>query len=583
MTLKVQIETLTTRIATEIKALRTLINGNAVDLGSLTTTAKGNLVAAINEVAANVAGAGASINDTGISTGSVWSSSKTDSEISGRISALVAAAPGLLDTLDELAAALGDDPNFATTVTNNLALKAPIASPTFTGTPSGPTAAGGTSTTQLATTAFVQGASPVASETVVGRVELATLPEMTTGTDTTRVATVAGVRQEINTRAASSHTHTTSNITDYATATDARINALVPSATETAVGKVELATTAETTTGTDTTRAVTPAGVKAVADTKAALSHTHAQSDITGLTTALGLLAPLASPTFTGTPLAPTAAGGTNTTQVATTAFVQASNPAATETVAGHVELATTGEASTGTDTVRAVTPAGLKAVADTKAASVHTHAQSDITGLTTALGLLAPLASPALTGTPTAPTAAGGTNTTQVATTAFVQAATPVASETVQGKIEIATLTEVATGTDTARAVTPQGVAQQIATRAASTHTHAQSDITGLTTALALLATLASPTFTGVPAAPTAAGGTNTTQLATTAFVQAAVTAAAVPVASTTVQGKVELATDAETATGTDTARAITPANLRSVMGDPEFDFVATFEAGLV
>jgi hypothetical protein len=37
-----------------------------------------------------------------------------------------------------------------------------------------------------------------------------------------------------------------------------------------------------------------------------------------------------------------------------------------------------------------------------------------------------APLASPALTGTPTAPTATGGTNTTQIATTAFVTAAIP-------------------------------------------------------------------------------------------------------------------------------------------------------------
>jgi hypothetical protein len=49
------------------------------------------------------------------------------------ISNLVAAAPGTLDTLNELAAALGDDANFSTTVTNSLALKAPLASPTFTG------------------------------------------------------------------------------------------------------------------------------------------------------------------------------------------------------------------------------------------------------------------------------------------------------------------------------------------------------------------------------------------------------------------------------------------------------------------
>ncbi len=56
---------------------------------------------------------------------------------------------------------------------------------------------------------------------------------------------------------------------------------------------------------------------------------------------------------------------------------------------------------------------------------------------------------------------------------------------------------------------------------------TIAESDVTSLVADLALKAPLASPTFTGVPAAPTAAAGTNTTQLATTAFIQAAITAA--------------------------------------------------------
>lgn len=49
--------------------------------------------------------------------------------------------------------------------------------------------------------------------------------------------------------------------------------------------------------------------------------------------------------------------------------------------------------------------------------------AQSQVTDLTTDLAAKAPLDSPALTGTPTAPTAATGTNTTQIATTAFVNA----------------------------------------------------------------------------------------------------------------------------------------------------------------
>jgi hypothetical protein len=54
------------------------------------------------------------------------------------ISNLVDSAPGTLDTLNELAAALGDDPNFATTVTNNLAGKANLSGATFTGTISSP-------------------------------------------------------------------------------------------------------------------------------------------------------------------------------------------------------------------------------------------------------------------------------------------------------------------------------------------------------------------------------------------------------------------------------------------------------------
>lgn len=49
------------------------------------------------------------------------------------ISNLVASAPGLLDTLDELAAALGDDPNFATTVANSIATKLPLAGGTMSG------------------------------------------------------------------------------------------------------------------------------------------------------------------------------------------------------------------------------------------------------------------------------------------------------------------------------------------------------------------------------------------------------------------------------------------------------------------
>jgi predicted RecA/RadA family phage recombinase len=57
---------------------------------------------------------------------SVYSTTQTDSAISAAVAALVDSSPGTLDTLNELAAALGDDPNFATTITNSLANKQPL-------------------------------------------------------------------------------------------------------------------------------------------------------------------------------------------------------------------------------------------------------------------------------------------------------------------------------------------------------------------------------------------------------------------------------------------------------------------------
>ena len=58
----------------------------------------------------------------------------TTSYVTTQINNLVNGAPGALDTLDELAAALGDDSNFATTVTNSIATKLPLAGGTMSGT-----------------------------------------------------------------------------------------------------------------------------------------------------------------------------------------------------------------------------------------------------------------------------------------------------------------------------------------------------------------------------------------------------------------------------------------------------------------
>ena len=109
--------------------------------------------------------------------------------------------------------------------------------------------------------------------------------------------------------------------------------------------------------------------------------------------------APKASPTFTGTPKAPTPAAGNNTTQVATTAFVQA---ALTAIING---------APATLDTLKEI------------AAAINNDPNFSTT-INNALALKAPLSSPALTGTPTAPTAAQSVNNTQIATTAFVKSA---------------------------------------------------------------------------------------------------------------------------------------------------------------
>ena len=57
----------------------------------------------------------------------------TAADVSAALATLVDSAPATLNTLNELAAALNDDASFSTTVTDSIALKAPLASPTFTG------------------------------------------------------------------------------------------------------------------------------------------------------------------------------------------------------------------------------------------------------------------------------------------------------------------------------------------------------------------------------------------------------------------------------------------------------------------
>jgi hypothetical protein len=353
---------------------------------------------------------------------------------------------------------------------------APLDSPAFSGNATAPTAAVGTSDGQIATTAFVMNA-------VAG--------------------SVTGV--------ASFNTRTGAVVLTGADITGAG-GALLASPVFTGTPQGPTATV-----GTDTAQLATTAYVMAAV---AAAGY-----------------APLASPAFAGTPTAPTAAPGVSTTQLATTAFVTAAIAAIS---AGVVSFnGRTGVVSLIANDISAAGGAVLASPAFTgnptaPTASVGTNTTQIATTAFVAAAGYAPLNSPTFTGTPTAPTASIGTNSTQLATTAYVMAAigaagyAPINSPALTGT---PTAPTAVAGTSTTQLATTAFVAAAIAAGVAGVST-----FNGRAGAVTLIANdlsaaggalLASPAFAGTPTAPTAAPGVSTTQLATTAFVTAAIAAA--------------------------------------------------------
>ncbi|SEP03115.1 Phage tail repeat like [Salinihabitans flavidus] len=185
-------------------------------------------------------------------------------------------------------------------------------------------------------------------------------------------------------------------------------------------------------------------GLQTALDGKAAAAHGYTIADITGLQTALNGKAPLASPALTGTPSAPTAAAGTNTTQIATTAFVKAelAGFGAGDMLAATYDTDGDGKVDAA-EAADNVPWAGVTGKPASFPPSSHSHSIGQVTGLQAALNARAPLASPSLTGTPTAPTAAAGSSTTQIATTAFVKAAVDTLISGAPGALD--TLNELA------------------------------------------------------------------------------------------------------------------------------------------
>jgi hypothetical protein len=324
-------------------------------------------------------------------------------------------------SLDKTAVGLGNvdntsDLNKPISTAAQLALdaKASLASPALTGTPTAPTAVAGTSTTQLATTAFV-------SSAVTTAVTNAATPDATT--------TLKGKLK---------------------LAGDLAGTADLPTVPGLALKEpsISAGTTTQYFRGDKTWQTLDKSTV--------GLGNVDNTSDVnkpisTATQSALDVKAPLASPALTGIPTAPTATAGTSTTQVATTAFVtnavtSASTPDATNILKGKIQL--TGDLG---GTAASPTVPGLALKEPSIAAGTTTqYFRGDKTWQTldkTAVGLgnvdntsdvnkpistatqaaldgKAPLASPALTGIPTAPTATAGTSTTQIATTAFVTSA---------------------------------------------------------------------------------------------------------------------------------------------------------------
>lgn len=136
MTMETRLIALAQAIGADIKDL----NAKRGLLSSLNTTDKTSIVAAINEIVAALASAGASINDTAGdgNTTETWSANKIFDEIAAAKDAvtnsLVNGAAATLDTLNELAAALGNDPNYAATIATALTKRIRVdAAQSFTG------------------------------------------------------------------------------------------------------------------------------------------------------------------------------------------------------------------------------------------------------------------------------------------------------------------------------------------------------------------------------------------------------------------------------------------------------------------
>ena len=222
-------------------------------------------------------------------------------------------------------------------VYDKLALKAPLASPEFTGTPTAPTPTSGDNSTKIPTTAFVTTAIAAA---MTGTLQYIGTWDTTNATDFSALNSYRPIKKGWYFRCIGSGC--TIDSVDYKAGDTIIFNRDIASSTtitSVAIDKCDH-TQAEDTVLLNAVQTLTNKTINANNNTISnlalsmfasgvvltALSSSPADTKILtekAVKTLLDLKAPLASPTFTGTPKAPTAAAGTNTTQIATTAFVK--------------------------------------------------------------------------------------------------------------------------------------------------------------------------------------------------------------------------------------------------------------------
>jgi hypothetical protein len=241
-------------------------------------------------------------------------------DAAGALEDLIDGAPGLLDTLNELAAAVGDDANFFSTVTSNIATakSEAISSAATDATTKANNAKSGAEAT-AASALSTHNSATLNVHGIPDTTVLATLTDVSNAVSGAEVDQSAlagtgllwdGVNDQftIDTTVATKtyvDTAETDAIAAAGTAADTKISTAVAALTKSSVGLANVDNTA------DYDKPVS-------GPTQTALDAKLATS------TAASTYAPLASPTLTGTPSAPTASVGTDTTQVATTAFVKA-------------------------------------------------------------------------------------------------------------------------------------------------------------------------------------------------------------------------------------------------------------------